>query len=82
MMKQQILEIHKGLMTSIKRFPNCKIANCDCNSKEGERIGDCLCLCHIQEITKQMKKEVKKIHEELIELKSKIKGEKCQVKKS
>lgn len=42
-------KIKAGLLQSMRRFPNCKIANCECDSKNGERIGKCMCLCHIKE---------------------------------
>lgn len=53
----KFVDIAKALSDSIKRFPNCKIANCDCDSKHGQRLSDCHCLCHIEEIKKDIEKK-------------------------
>lgn len=57
MTDKQFYTMQNNLLNAMKRFPNCKIASCGCNSKEGERIGNCSCLCHIKEIKKDMEKK-------------------------
>lgn len=42
--------IENALMASIKRFPNCTIANCDCDSRHGEWKPGCHCLCHFRQV--------------------------------
>lgn len=51
--EQTFNAITGGLIWSIKRYPHCKIANCDCDSKNGERKNKCMCLCHIDEWSKE-----------------------------
>jgi len=55
-------KMENSLRLSILKYPNCKIANCDCDSKHGERKtksnGEkCYCLCHIDEIIKENPKQ-------------------------
>ena len=38
-----------ALSHAIKEFPNCRITNCKCNSKESEWKKGCLCLCHMDQ---------------------------------
>lgn len=40
------LDITLSVMKAAARFPNCKIANCECNSNHGEWIKGCNCMCH------------------------------------
>lgn len=47
MNEEEFRNMENALRSSMRRFPNCKIANCDCDSKQEERIGDYMCLCHI-----------------------------------
>jgi len=39
----------QSISQALKKFPNCRIANCKCNSKEGEWKKGCLCLCHMDQ---------------------------------
>lgn len=50
---EQFNAMKNSLSNAIRRFPNCKIANCNCDSKHGKRIEDCYCLCHIEDIRKE-----------------------------
>jgi len=61
MFDEDFKKITNSLRISILKYPNCKIANCDCDSKHGERKtksnGEkCYCLCHIDEIIKENSK--------------------------
>ena len=33
-----------------ERYPSCTIANCNCNSREGEWQAGCHCLCHFAQM--------------------------------
>ncbi len=41
------MSIIEGLRKSIKMYPNCRIANCECNSSKVREEG-CRCLCHVE----------------------------------
>jgi hypothetical protein len=54
---------------SIKRYPKCRVANCDCDSKNDKWENGCSCLCHLDWVRKhygedytweQFEEEVKK----------------------
>jgi hypothetical protein len=47
MIPANYLEIAEALRTSLKRFPNCSVAGCACNSKGGQWRAGCYCLCHL-----------------------------------
>ena len=38
--------IKRNLAASIRAFPNCRVASCECNSRAGEWQVDCTCPCH------------------------------------
>lgn len=40
------LEITAGLRESIRRFPYCKVASCECDGRKGEWVPGCFCTCH------------------------------------
>jgi hypothetical protein len=39
-------EILRALREAHRRCPNCRIANCDCDSKSGKWENGCHCFCH------------------------------------
>ena len=48
--EKKFMEMRKGFRKAIKTFPNCLIANCNCNSKEFELKKSCHCLCHFSQM--------------------------------
>jgi hypothetical protein len=50
--KSDVQKLHDSLVKSMFVYPNCTIANCDCNSKDGEWKKGCACLCHFNEMDK------------------------------
>lgn len=57
MTTEEFLKIQKALGNSIQRFPNCRIANCECNSKNDEWKKDCNCMCHLLYMDKKFGKD-------------------------
>jgi hypothetical protein len=43
---KEFLDMYNAIAMAAKRYPNCRIAACDCNSKGTEWKKDCNCLCH------------------------------------
>lgn len=46
MTREELETMSHNLRLAIRRFPNCRIANCECDSKNGEWKPGCLCMCH------------------------------------
>jgi len=44
--------MERALRADKKAFPGCRIANCGCNSREGEWKNGCHCMCHFKEMDK------------------------------
>ena len=43
-------EMAKALRQAVARYPNCRIANCDCDSKGTEWKAGCYCMCHFTQM--------------------------------
>lgn len=43
---EEFKAIHRALVADMHRYPGCRVASCDCDSKHGEWQKDCTCLCH------------------------------------
>lgn len=51
MTNEEFLKMRESLMGSIRRFPDCPIANCECAHKSaGEWRKGCYCLCHMRQM--------------------------------
>jgi hypothetical protein len=46
-------EMETAIKKSMKRYPNCRIASCDCDSKHGEWKQGCHCLCHMLQMNER-----------------------------
>ena len=55
--QKTFVEMSNALHRSLKRFPNCRIANCDCNSEEGEWKKNCHCMCHFSNMDEKYGKD-------------------------
>jgi hypothetical protein len=42
--------ILEALRSAHQRYPNCRIANCECDSKGDEWVRGCGCLCHLLQL--------------------------------
>jgi len=40
------MSIDRALREAVEHFPNCRIANCSCDSKAGKWQKGCCCFCH------------------------------------
>ena len=40
------LKMRGALSLAMEAHPNCRIANCDCDSVHGEWKPECYCMCH------------------------------------
>lgn len=49
--------ILKALAESARRFPNCRIANCGCDSWNGKWEAGCRCMCHFDAMNKAFGKD-------------------------
>lgn len=52
MTDKQITGSFISASTTAELFPNCRIANCSCDSKGGEWKKDCICMCHMDQAQK------------------------------
>lgn len=50
--------IFQAISESAKRYPRCRIANCECDSFGDEWGTGCGCLCHLLQLQKQVGQEV------------------------
>ena len=46
-----------GLARAAARYPGCRIANCDCNSKNGKWSKGCWCMCHFRAMDEKYGKD-------------------------
>ena len=54
---KQYQETKDALLYSSLRYPNCLIANCECNSKGFVWVKGCHCLCHWNQISRIRKRK-------------------------
>jgi hypothetical protein len=50
--EKKFQEMETALKNSMRRFPNCRIANCECYSKQGGWNKGCMCACHFFKMDK------------------------------
>ena len=49
---EEYIQMRNNLREAGRRYPNCYIANCDCNEKEGEWKKGCHCMGHFTMMNK------------------------------
>lgn len=49
-------EITNALRESARRYPFCRIANCDCKGTENEWNKGCVCMCHFYQMDEKLGK--------------------------
>jgi hypothetical protein len=42
----EFTSMFNSIAAATKRFPNCRIANCECDSKHHKWKKGCFCMCH------------------------------------
>ena len=47
---EEFSSTRRAILESIRRFPNCTIANCECDSRHGEWKDKCNCMCHFRQM--------------------------------
>ena len=47
------MSVFQSIREAAKRFPHCRIANCECDSYGDEWVTECGCLCHLLQLQKQ-----------------------------
>jgi len=50
-------KMRESFRESMRRFPNCRIANCICDSNNDEWKKDCHCICHFFLMDKKFGKD-------------------------